>query len=122
MPLHKIVLKDVSRFEAARITQELGDKAIEVEERKLPDGTLGDLGLGTVTVIIGLAALNVIALYLLRTHGEESWTVEIEGIDENGNRTTQRVVYRRNNSEAPSKTVIDALKNALNIDLSTLLS
>lgn len=120
MTFHELVLKDVSRFDANRLKQELGSNGIQIDESEIPEGSHGDLGLSVVTVIITLAALKVIGSYLLRKHGEESWTAEIESVDENGTRTIRRVVYRRNSSESPSKTVIDALANALNIDLSTL--
>jgi hypothetical protein len=122
MASHEIILKDVSRFDAKQLKHELDGNGVQIDEGKIPEGGHGDLGLSVVTVIITLAALKVVGAYLLRKHGEESWTAETESADATGTRTIHRVIYRRNSSESPSKTVVDSLAKALNIDLSKLSS
>ncbi|MER8910906.1 hypothetical protein NKH99_25095 [Mesorhizobium sp. M0854] len=121
MSSHQLQIRGVSKIDSLKLQNELGEGNSTFEADSLSGGRHGDLGLGVVTVVLTLAALKVVGRYLLRKHKSTEWTdttVEIK----DGKRIERTVIYKRKESEAPEKTVVEAIVEALGIDLSTLAS
>jgi hypothetical protein len=119
MNTHQLQLRGVSKIESLKFQNELGKENSSFEIDPLDGERHGDLGLGVVTVVLTLAALKIVGMYLLRVHDSDEWTettVEIK----DGVKIERTITYKRKHSEAPEKIVVEAIGEALGIDLKTL--
>lgn len=101
--------KGLTAFDKIELRQQ--DKTLKFEELPVSDGAFGELA--TLFVTATVASLSIIAAYLLRKHGEESFTEEFEEKRADGTIIKRKIKYKKSNSEAPAKDILSQITNTM---------
>lgn len=98
----------LTKLDVLEILQESEPDMFSIEKEELPAGRHGE-PVSAAVVIISVAALQVLAAWLLRTHSGESFRKTVETIDKDGKVTREIIEYKAKSSEAPKQTVLKEL-------------
>jgi hypothetical protein len=106
----------LTNLDELELRKKLDPSALRIEKDDGSSDIHGELATATAIVIVSLAALRVLAVYLVKSHDRQEFekTVEVEG--KNGEKRKAVIRYKSSSSKEPEAAVLEQLAAACDVD------
>jgi hypothetical protein len=115
-----IRISDVTKLEERELRDKLDPDVVSFEEEEQGEDTHGEIATATAIVIVSLAALRVLAIYLVKTRDRDRRTKRVEVTKPDGTRRVVEIVIDTSSSKEPEADVLKQLAEATDVKASEL--
>jgi hypothetical protein len=113
----KLRIPGMSRSDSLELTEFVDRESVTLDLDGIPDGTFGDLGVVTATVVVSPFALKAFIAYLVYRHRGKSFEQNIETVYPDGRIERRTVKYRDTSGEPIDTALAKELSSATGIPL-----
>jgi hypothetical protein len=106
----------ITKLDELELRKKLDPSALRIEEDDGSSDIHGELATATAIVIVSLAALRVLAVYLVASHDGQEFEQTVEVERKNGEKRKTVIRYKSSSSKAPEAAVLEQLAAACDVD------